>query len=358
MLNNLLIQRGFRRTLPQPRTRCGRAFPADRGFANRLTLFLGIGLSSLLWPGISLGQGADRTPLNLVRLEISPAELPTPALKYKLTRSFEETVDGDAAPIYYRAFLRLGLLGYSREDWANLARWNAITPENIPADLLAGQLKQAKDVFREADLASRQSDCHWPLERQTLDPAAFADAQLPELELARRLAILIALRSRLAIFDGRIDDCLDGLKTGFELATDVGQGQTLIHAIVGNSIAMQMYQVVLQLVGQPNAPNMYWAVTQLPEPFIPLRPAIETEMHSLFGALPLLANPESAVHTPAEWRALTIQTLSHARTLQGKDVFNESRAEQDVPARLEMSPEEEFGRRDVSLDEGPPGRIL
>ena len=58
----------------------------------------------------------------------------------------------------------------------------------------------------------------------------------------------------------------------------------------------------------PKSPNLYWAYTELPRPFIDVRPALEFELALPFRMFPMLKDPEHAQHSPEQWADI----ISHA----------------------------------------------
>ena len=64
----------------------------------------------------------------------------------------------------------------------------------------------------------------------------------------------------------------------------------------------------------PKSPNLYWAYTELPRPFIDMGPKIEFELTLPMRMFPMLKDPEHAEHSPEQWAELISQaafTLLH-----------------------------------------------
>jgi hypothetical protein len=94
------------------------------------------------------------------------------------------------------------------------------------------------------------------------------------------------IRIRLEIAEGDFDQALHALQTGFALAKHVGEGPTALHALVGASIAASMLSKVEELIQTPEAPNLYWALTLLPRPFLDPSKPLHGEMARLSGVFP------------------------------------------------------------------------
>ena len=58
-----------------------------------------------------------------------------------------------------------------------------------------------------------------------------------------------------------------------------------------------------ELQQAPNAPNLYWALTMLPDPLIILRPVVDWERQMLLSATPELKDPDRT-RSPDEWHQI------------------------------------------------------
>ena len=59
----------------------------------------------------------------------------------------------------------------------------------------------------------------------------------------------------------------------FAMARHWGEHPTLIGTLVGIGCANMAISPLEELLEQPDCPNFYWALTDLPDPFISLRTA-------------------------------------------------------------------------------------
>src|SRR5205807_2164290 len=89
---------------------------------------------------------------------------------------------------------------------------------------------------------------------------------------------LLALRARLEMAEGQYDRAVSTLQTGFHLARHVAEVPTTTTALIGLAIAELMLRQVEDLVQAPGARNLYWALADLPRPFISLRRPLQGEM--------------------------------------------------------------------------------
>jgi hypothetical protein len=236
-----------------------------------------------------------------VRLTLRPAAAPSPALKYQLLPELKDQSPGNAALVYYRAF--------SPELWVYMRQpkmWEKITAalQTPLRDMHRLDLDWVQDrgMLREADRGARRAYVDWEMtERLRKEGIGLL---LPDVQGLREIGMLLAVRARLEIADGNYDKALYTLQTGFALARHIGDGPTLIHSLVGLAIAQQMLAQLEELLQQPWAPNLYWALTTLPRPFADLRKGLQGEKLSLYGTLPVVRDLEGGPLTSRQQETL------------------------------------------------------
>jgi hypothetical protein len=219
----------------------------------------------------AVAQDED-TPPPAVRLTLHPAAEPTPALKYRLLPEVRELSPGNAAQLYYRAFSPEWLT-HLRPDVAKRLRDHAEHPDKVP-------LKEFRWVLnykaaRELDRAARRRYCDWELTERVREDAL--SLPLPDIQGFREFVRVLMLRTRLEMEDGAHDRVAYSLQTSFALARHMSEAPTLIHALVGVNFARQAVDEVREWVQKPNAPNLYWALSDLPRPLIDMRKPLQGE---------------------------------------------------------------------------------
>jgi hypothetical protein len=235
------------------------------------------------------------------KFTLSPAAAPSPALKYHLLPELEDQTPGNAALEYYRAF--------SPDWWGQLRQqkiWERIekarqTPlKNFPRQEM-GWL-EGDHILRQVDRAARREYVDWGLtERLRREGIGLL---LPELQPLRQVSALLAVRARLEIAERRYEKALYTLQTGLALARHVGEGVILIQELVGIALAQQMIDQIEALIQQPDAPNLYWALTEMPRPFLDLRRALQGEKLWLDATLPEMRGLETTRLTPEQQQKL------------------------------------------------------
>jgi hypothetical protein len=241
-----------------------------------------------------------------------------PALKYRLLPSFLDTRPGNAAVLWNRIpaerqafFTDLNKPGGT---WDRIEEWMQV-PLGEPREK---QLRDERDHGQSiadaignvpyADMlrAARYESCDWQLPMH--EGNAFS-ILIPELQQLRTFARLLAAKAHLEIAEGKYDQAVETLQTGFALARDAAKGPTLIHALVGNACAGLMSEQVEKLAQRPDAPNLYWALSALPQPLIDFRPGFDAENNGLFLEFPELRDVDKKDLAPQEWTKMLDKTL-------------------------------------------------
>lgn len=216
------------------------------------TLILSVALAALP-PAARVGQTTPPAE-TVIRLTVSPAKEPKPALRHQLLPELREMNPGNPIPNYLKALL--------------------------DADLVSDE-QISRSALREADRAARMDKPDWQvLHRAKLDGIGLL---LPDVQKMRAIAQALQGRFREEIAQGRIDDALVTARTMFAMARHMGEHPTLIGDLVGIAIAQVTIAPLEELLEQPACPNLYWALTKLPSPLISTEFGIQGE-RLLIGA--------------------------------------------------------------------------
>jgi hypothetical protein len=245
----------------------------------------------------------DRNPGDPVPLLLSGTGLPVPSLKYRLAQDRREMTPGNAATLYYRAYAILwensGLFKDLKEmHWYE---WAVMPLGDLPRDEVRRKVNDARHVIREIELAGRRRDCDWQLDGRD-DGLALL---LPEVQGYRVLATVLAVKARLAMAEGRFADAVETLQSGLTFARNIAQGPTLIHVLVGLACSQIMLRQVEDLIQHPDAPDLYWALTVLPHPYIDPRKAMLEEANWMEQMLPFVKRLDGAPMTLTEMQQAT-----------------------------------------------------
>lgn len=267
--------------------------------------------------------------LEVIELQLQPAALPRPALKYRFTPSFLDQTSDNAALLYEKAFIMLAEQKLDNETWDKIAKWLDMPPADLPVKEVATTLSKFNGVLQQTEMGARRPYCRWELPfREQRDIFAML---LPELQSARSVGRILALKARLQIAEKKYDEAVDTLRSGYTLARHVAEEPVLIASLVGIAIASMIDGQVQTLAQTPGAPNMYWALTALPTPLVDCRKSLDFEGVGIYLLIPELQPRERTKLSAEQWQAWLLTTTKRLKTLLG-----ESDAEASVIQELKQ----------------------
>ncbi len=210
----------------------------------------------LLWcVTLSAPQPADPPPETLIRLVVDPMPAPKPALRYLLLPDLKEMSQGNPIPNYMKCLLD--------QDFS--------TAEEV----------LGRAALKQADRAARMDKPDWQiLPKLKTDGVSLL---FPDVQKMRALAQALQVRFRDEVAFRQFDDALVTAKTMFALARHMGEHPTLIGDLVGIAIAFVAIAPLEEMLEQPGCPNLYWALTNLPDPLVPLDKGMEGERIFIFA---------------------------------------------------------------------------
>jgi hypothetical protein len=213
--------------------------------------------------------GATET---VIPLQVRVAAAPKPALRYLLLPELREMNPGNPIQGYLICFMESNHFFFDKTSVEKREKWLTMPLEDLPA---AGLRDYGRPALRQADYAARLDTVDW----QTLLKLRRDGVYLliPEVQQLRTLAAALKVRFRGEIADRRFDDALVTAKTMFAMARHLGEHLTFVGDLVGIAVASQALGPLEELIQQPGSPNLYWALSDLPVPFIDLRKAKQGE---------------------------------------------------------------------------------
>jgi len=201
-----------------------------------------------------------------VELTLYPAKSSELKPKYQLLPRAQEQTDADAAPLYGKAAQSLpkDLKTDQIRQWLD-------TPSNkLPREQVQSTLQQLIPILQLVAQAAKCRQCNWP---------PFKPGTLPEnLSEYRKLAYILALQARFQIAKGQYDQAISTLQIGLAMARHLGEGPAIIQGLVGVAIGGVIMNQAEELIQASNALSLYWALRDLPKPFIDLTKQMELEM--------------------------------------------------------------------------------
>jgi hypothetical protein len=261
-------------------------------------------------PMAVLGEDAAKqeSKITTVKIVLHPMAEPQPALKYKLLPAFIELKPGNAAVFYNKISAGEARFFSDEKMWDDIYDW-------LDAPLSESKKKEIKSISVVNDwiwylrLIKRAAQCEYCDWQVPIREYGFGTT-LAEIQHTRRYALLLTAYAKLQIAEGKYDDAMQTLQAGYSLGRHVANGPTFVNNLIGCAIVNMMSERMRELIQQPEAPNLYWALTDLPRPIIDFRSGIDAEYGSLFINFPDLRNLETKELAPDQWRVLLLQTMA------------------------------------------------
>lgn len=286
---------------------------------------------------------------------VDEARQTQPALKYRLLPNRLSREPGNAAPSYYRA---LHQLNHHAEDdlkesnecsrFELMLRPHASKQERAEAvgvDRVRTSVAKFADVFSLLQTAVTREHCDWEIDFRGMDGIETTRIPLQDFYEFRKLARLIQQKARVAIVDKDYAEAFRMIQMGFQLGRDVAKCPLIVSGLIGIAISIEMQVLVMEVIAQPDSPNLYWALATIPRPLIDLSPSLEEELN-LALKFPILRDAEHS-HMADEWKQMLNQSLQYLHEIQGKSAAIEpsSGTNESKPAAAESV--ETFVSREV-----------
>ncbi len=218
-------------------------------------------------------------------LLIHPGSEPDPLLAYRLFPSAFEMVDGNAAVHYQRAVACADVPMEIEERFEKRDEWLGLPLQEFP-------LKQAKAflaavkytrIIMELQKGNRCRDCNWRTLSEDLLPQEprelmFSDQLMgnywnpfyPVSEVLE-LALFVQIKHK------KVHEALTLVSTGLSFAHRLLESGSLSNFYSGSQLSHSMLEKLYYLISLPDTPNLYWALSDLPRPFMSCKNVVENQ---------------------------------------------------------------------------------
>ncbi len=239
-----------------------------------------------------------------IELTIRACAIETPVLKYRLLPAEADMKPGDAAPILLR-------LPWEQAKWMNevfpsLSEWES-RPLDAPEWENSGGVLPER-FFDEMKRAAFRRDAHWeyPI-GETTSPYLIL---LPDVQGLRGfLGYGLAARIRYHISRGELEQAREGILVGLTNGRHLAQTPFYIVQLVALAIHRSMLDRTAELISQPDSPNLYWALSTLPDSLIELDRAASLASSMFSMTLPA-ANDLDQPRDAEEWQKMGEQLVN------------------------------------------------
>jgi hypothetical protein len=227
----------------------------------------------LAWPLSVQAQKVEQPTETVIRLTVQPMAAPKPALRYQLLPELKEMNPGNPVQEYMKCFAEQQNFFFNKQVVDDRERYLVIPLRELPLKEMRSYT--GRGPLTQADYAARLDTPNWQM-LPRIKAEGFATL-LPDIQQLRMLATALKVRFRIEVAEKRCDDALTTAKTMFALSRHLGEHPTLIGELVGIAVANVAIGPLEEMLQQPGCPNLYWALTDLPNPFISLRTGIQGE---------------------------------------------------------------------------------
>ena len=206
-----------------------------------------------------------------ITLRLAPNDYLRPASRTHLLPEFAESIPGNRVQMFLRCFMEQNAFFGSPES-DQREKWNSLPLNELPLKVKNyGDPLISKYMYDAARMTQVDWQIGYYLRRDGFNTL------LPDAQKMRQIATPLKTRVRADIAFGSDAEAIHTLKTMFGLARTFDSHPTLIGHLIGTAIATISVEAVEELMQKPGSPNLYWALVQLPHPFLSLRMGMEGE---------------------------------------------------------------------------------
>lgn len=260
-------------------------------------------LGGWLWATAPLVARADEAAAPR-HVTIHPMAEPKPALEYSLLPRFPERLPGNAAVDYGQVHPERSDFFANRALQDKFVAWQETPLADLRRDKVLDELKRYDWMYTLLVRAARRETCDW---QQLVPGQDYFSVRLPEIQGSRVFTRYLGARARAEIAEGQFDQALQTFQAGFAQGQHLAQSPFLVSDLVALAVSGMMTYQLQEFVQQPQAPNLYWALTTLPRPLIDMRIGIAGESSGLELSIPELREIATADWPAERWQQLLVR---------------------------------------------------
>jgi hypothetical protein len=230
---------------------------------------------------------ASKQSAPVIKLAPQSLKNPVSSLALTLLPAASEQVEGNAPTFWYRATLSMRNVRFKWEDkhysWGGP---RGVALKDLPLKEMKEILDKHTGALKMAEAAALRKSCDWGMPKPTIQN--LSEYQYDSIQNFREMAWILSLQFRYQLAQKKFEDALRTLQIGFAMAQHLSRGSLIIEDLVAIAISSIMLGHVEEWIETPDTPNLYWALTQLPQPLIDVRPGIRTELDTVYRSFPML----------------------------------------------------------------------
>lgn len=284
-------------------------------------LFIALLLPSLL-AGQEVGTVDNLRENQLFDVTLTAVRPTQPALQNRLYPAVNQLLDRDASTFYHRAVMLMRSIdsGIREQNlrlenkipylYSDTNLWLDSPLDEMPVDDMRNWLDRHQDFLVELQRGVNSRHCNWGILPDPSEDINALSVRLEELQQMRSVCRVLLVAIRVAAFDRDYEQAIRYLRMGYKIAHDVSESRILIASLIGIACSGMMMEQQVMLMQQPDAPNLYWPMVDLPDPLTNVREALRYELGWLHGPncmLKSLRDPVNATITAEGWREMMIE---------------------------------------------------
>ncbi|XZE21155.1 hypothetical protein SH449x_001052 [Pirellulaceae bacterium SH449] len=177
--------------------------------------------------------------------------------------------------------------------------WLETEMKDLPVDEMKTFLSFTSFQRLFLEEASARLHCDFDRQMRTIEnPIGYL---LPEIQSIRDIARLQAMRFLVAMAENRTDDAVKILGQMIAMGPHLSQEPFLVSNLVGAACVGLGMQQAHYLSEHADAPNLYWAIAQLPNPLIDLSQSLAYEREFLFQQVKVLQEVDETPKPNIYW---------------------------------------------------------
>ncbi len=243
------------------------------------------------------------------RLELTPAGLPVPSLRFTLLPELREQAPGNAALHYRKAGKALDKV--PNELYKQIDGWERLPLTELPREEVSKTLAPYKEAFDLLHRGARSEFCDFEIAQQVREKGL--GVYFPEFDRLGQGAELLTLKARLQLLEDRPDLALRTLQTVYAVGRHLGETPSLNSYLSGIAIVHGANNTLELVLSHPRTANLSGSLLALPRPFFDLRKPMEGYrllILSIFpGVLDVVGNPNAGAMSPQQIEKLGRQLL-------------------------------------------------
>ncbi len=254
------------------------------------------------------------------RIDVRPAPLPSPQLKYRFSPSPFELTPRSAQLHFARACLFYGQINRELRTEAEGDDFDDYTIAT-PSAKMKEYLQHSVSVLKELRMLALCEDLTWDHRLRDINGPAMWTYPMPDLQEARDLGRLLCHQAKAQFAEKNFDEALLTVRDGYRFSRFMSSGETVIQQLIGIAIAGMMHRTLEHAIAIDGCPNLYCALASATTYDRPLFRSLEIELNASRQLLPVVQEiaqigPDDVLYSNEEyWQSRWRKSLEQLSTV-------------------------------------------